>query len=52
MKEIVKNVKEASTEDLKKAWDEWDGCRISMGFDCNEVYLELNLRGEGIYCFR
>ena len=45
-------VKRATTEELKKAWKEWDGDPATMWepFDMEQVHAELNLRGEGRYC--
>jgi hypothetical protein len=42
----------ASTDELKAAWDQWDGDPATMfdPFDMEEVHAELNRRGEGRYC--
>lgn len=48
--ELIINVKNASTEELKEAWDNWNGFDNIYGFVGEEIHLELNLRGEGVYC--
>lgn len=47
-----RNVQHATTDELKVAWDAWDGDPLTMfkPFDMEAVYFELNRRGEGAYC--
>lgn len=47
-----RNVRHASTEELKALWNAWSGAPDEkLGeFDHEAVYFELNRRGEGRHC--
>jgi len=44
--------KTQSTDQLKRLWDSWSGdpCELAGGYEGEEIWLELNRRGEGEYC--
>lgn len=48
----VRDARDATTEELKRVWDEWDGDPETMfyPFDMEQVHAELNRRGEGSHC--
>ncbi|MDB5733199.1 MAG: hypothetical protein JWQ03_3094 [Variovorax sp.] len=39
-----------TTEEVKRLWDEYDGCNSPAGIDAVAIHEVLNLRGEGDYC--
>ena len=49
-----KNIKDATTEQLKKEWDLWfeqdDENMEGHDFHYDQIHLELNRRGEGRHC--
>lgn len=48
-----RNVRYASTEQLKREWDLWfhsDAEEVESDFHYEQIHAELNRRGEGEYC--
>lgn len=43
-------VRSATDDDLKAAWDAWDGGEFDTEIDPEDAYWELNRRGLGAYC--
>lgn len=41
---------EMDTEAVKRLWDAYDGTNDPGGFDGVSIHIDLNRRGEGIYC--
>lgn len=36
--------------DVRKLWDAYDGTNSPLGFSGEAIHMELNLRGDGLYC--
>ena len=47
---VRERMKDVSTEQLKRMWDAYDGTNAPLGFEGEDIHLELNMRGEGSYC--
>ena len=49
-----RNVRHATTEQLKREWDLWAACDgeelAGVEFGYEQIHAELNRRGEGEYC--
>jgi hypothetical protein len=46
----LKELRQKSVEELRRLWDAFGDDSFCEGYDCADVHLVLNEKGDGVYC--